>query len=288
MSDMTEKSAGATIRPFHVNVPEADLTELRRRINATRWPDRETVADQSQGVQLATIQKPARYWATDYDWRQVEAKLNAVPQFIAEIDGLDIHFIHVRSEHDGALPLTVPRGWPGSVIEQLKIIAPLVNPTAHGASASDAFHLVIPSVPGDGYAGKPTTTGWDPAGIARARVVRMKRLGYTRFGAQGGGWGAVVVDLMGAQAPPESLGIHTNMPGAGPPDGSKAIQSGGPAPAGLSDEERDRYEKLRSFLRQTWPTHSSWGPAHRRWTALRIPPPASPPGYSTTTWPATR
>src|SRR5919109_598492 len=162
MSDMTDQPAGATIRPFHVHVPEAELAELRRRINATRWPDRETVADQSQGVQLATIQKPARYWATDYDWRQVEAKLNAVPQFIAEIDGLDIHCIHVRSEHDGALPLTVPRGWPGSAIEQLKIIAPLVNPTAHGASASDAFHLVIPSLPGYGFSGKPTATGWDP------------------------------------------------------------------------------------------------------------------------------
>ena len=236
------------IRPFHVNVPEAELTELRRRINATRWPERETVTDQSQGVQLATIQKLARYWATDYDWRKLEAKLQALPQFITEIDGLDIHFIHVRSKHEGALPLIVTHGWPGSVIEQLKIIDPLTNPTAHGASAADAFHLVIPSIPGYGFSGKPTTAGWDPARIARAWVVLMKRLGYTRFAAQGGDWGAVVVDMMGVQAPPELIGIHTNMPGAVPPDVSKAIQSGGPAPSGLSDEERDRFEKLKEFF----------------------------------------
>jgi pimeloyl-ACP methyl ester carboxylesterase len=201
LSVMTEQSAGATIRPFHVNVPEAELTELRRRINATRWPDRETVTDQSQGVPLATIQKLARYWATDYDWRKVEAKLNALPQFITEIDGLDIHFIHVRSKHEGALPLIVTHGWPGSPIEQLKIIDPLINPTAHGASASDAFHVVIPSMPGYGFSGKPTTTGWDPVRIARAWTVLMKRLGYTRFVAQGGDWGALVVDMMGVQAP---------------------------------------------------------------------------------------
>jgi pimeloyl-ACP methyl ester carboxylesterase len=248
MSDMTEQSAGATIRPFHVNVPEADLTELRRRIHATKWPERETVTDASQGVQLATIQKLARYWATDYDWRKVEAKLNAVPQFITEIDGLDIHFIHVRSEHEDALPLIVTHGWPGSVIEQLKIIDPLTNPTAHGASASDAFHVVIPSMPGYGFSGKPTTTGWDPVRIARAWTVLMKRLGYTRFVAQGGDWGALVVDMMGVQAPPELIGIHTNMPGAVPPDVSKAIQSGGPAPSGLSDEERRMYENLKVFF----------------------------------------
>ncbi len=179
------------VRPFHVNVPEAELTELRRRINATRWPDKETVNDQLQGPQLATVQKLARYCATDYDWRKVEAKLNAVPQFITEIDGLDLHFIHVRSKHEDALPLIVTHGWPGSIIEQLKIIDPLTNPTAHGASASDAFHLVIPSMPGYGFSGKPTTTGWDPARIARAWVVLMKRLGYTRFVAQGGDWGAL-------------------------------------------------------------------------------------------------
>jgi pimeloyl-ACP methyl ester carboxylesterase len=247
MSDMTEQSAGATIRPFHVNVPEAELTDLRRRIEATRLPERETVTDFSQGVPLATVQKLARYWATEYDWRKVEARLNAVPNFITEIDGLDIHFIHVRSKHEGALPLIVTHGWPGSIIEQLKIIDPLTNPTAHGASAADAFHLVIPSMPGYGYSGKPTTTGWGPDRIARAWTELMKRLGYTKFVAQGGDWGAIIVDLMGVQAAPELLGIHTNMPGVVPPDVSKAIQSGGPAPSGLSDEERSGYETLKDF-----------------------------------------
>jgi pimeloyl-ACP methyl ester carboxylesterase len=193
------------IRPFHVNVPEEELTELRRRINATRWPERELVTDISQGVQLATIQKLARYWATDYDWRKVEAKLKALPQFITNIDGLDIHFIHVRSKHENALPLIVTHGWPGSIIEQMKIIDPLTNPTAHGASASDAFHLVIPSMPGYGFSGKPTTTGWGPKRIARAWIELMKRLGYTRFVAQGGDWGAIVVDMMGGgYKPPQN------------------------------------------------------------------------------------
>jgi pimeloyl-ACP methyl ester carboxylesterase len=232
------------IRPFQVNVPEAELTELRRRINATRWPERETVTDASQGVQLATIQKLARYWATQYDWRKVEARLKALPQFITNIDGLDIHFIHVRSKHENALPLIVTHGWPGSVIEQLKIVDPLTNPTAHGASASDAFHLVIPSMPGYGFSGKPTTTGWGPARIARTWVELMKRLGYTRFVAQGGDWGAVIVELMGAQAPPELLGIHSNMPGTVPPNIDKAAQTGAPTPSGLSEEERRAYEKL--------------------------------------------
>jgi len=233
------------IRPFHVNVvPEAELTELRRRINATRWPDRETVTDQSQGVQLATVQRLAQYWGKEYDWRRCEAQLNALPQFITEIDGLDIHFIHIRSKHDHALPLIVTHGWPGSVVEQLKIVDPLTNPTAHGASASDAFHLVIPSMPGYGYSGKPTTTGWDPTRIARAWVVLMKRLGYARFVAQGGDWGAVIVDMMGLQASPELLGIHTNMPGIFPAEIDQAAFSGAPAPSGLSAEEKVAYERL--------------------------------------------
>jgi pimeloyl-ACP methyl ester carboxylesterase len=239
----TDKTA---IRPFRVNdVPEAELTELRRRINATRFPERETVTDQSQGVQLATVQNLARYWATDYDWRKVEAKLNSYPQFITEIDGLDIHFIHVRSKHENALPLIVTHGWPGSIIEQMKIIGPLTDPTAHGASASDAFHLVIPSIPGYGYSGKPTTTGWDPAHIARAWVALMTRLGYTKFVAQGGDWGAVITELMGLQAAPELLAIHTNMPGIFPADIDGAAFSGAPAPSGLSADETLAYERLR-------------------------------------------
>jgi pimeloyl-ACP methyl ester carboxylesterase len=236
-----------TVRPFHVSAPEAELTELRRRIKATKWPERETVPDQTQGVQLATVQALARYWANEYDWRKCEARLNALPQFITEIDGLDIHFIHVRSKHDGALPLIVTHGWPGSVVEQLKIVDPLVNPTAHGGSASDAFHVVIPSMPGYGYSGKPATTGWDRAHIARAWAVLMKRLGYTEFVAQGGDWGAIITEVMGAQAPPGLLGIHTNMPNVIPVDIDKAAFSGAPAPAGLSAEEKVAYERL-SFV----------------------------------------
>ncbi len=232
-------------RPFQVKVSDAELTELRRRVSATRWPERETVSDQSQGVQLATTQALARYWEKEYDWRRCEARLNALPQFITEIDGLDIHFIHVRSKHDDALPLIVTHGWPGSVVEQLKVVDPLTNPTAHGASASDAFHLVIPSMPGYGFSGKPTTTGWDPDHIARAWVVLMKRLGYTKFVAQGGDWGAVVVDMMGLQAPPELLGIHSNMPGIFPNDIDQAAFSGAPAPSGLSADEKVAYERLR-------------------------------------------
>ncbi len=235
------------IRPFEVNVPEAELIELRRRINATKWPEQETVSDASQGVQLATIQKLAQYWGTEYDWRRCEAQLKALPHFITEIDGLDIHFIHVRSKHDNALPLIVTHGWPGSIIEQLKIVDPLTNPTAHGASAEDAFHLVIPSMPGYGFSGKPTTTGWGADRIARAWVELMRRLGYTEFVAQGGDWGAVIVDVMGVQAPPELLGIHTNMAAAVPPKIDKAAFTGAPPPPDLSAEERHAYDQLAFF-----------------------------------------
>jgi pimeloyl-ACP methyl ester carboxylesterase len=233
-----------TIRPFRIDVPEEALTDLRRRIAATRWPDKETVPDPSQGVQLATMQKLVRYWGTDYDFRRFEARLNALPQFMTEIDGLDIHFIHVQSRHDNALPLIITHGWPGSVIEMLKVVGPLTDPTAHGGSASDAFHLVIPSLPGYGFSGKPTTPGWDPARIARAWVVLMKRLGYAQFVAQGGDWGAVITDVMATQKPPELLGIHSNMPGVFPPDISKALPSGDPPPSNLSADERRAYEEL--------------------------------------------
>src|SRR6202521_3889673 len=232
------------IRPFQVNVPEADLTDLHRRIQATKFPERETVPDATQGVQLATVQALARYWATDYDWRKCEANLQSLPNFLTEIDGLDIHFIHVRSKHENALPLIVTHGFAGSIVEQLKIIDPLTNPTAHGGNASDAFHIVVPSMPGYGFSGKPTTAGWDVAHIARAWVVLMKRLGYTQFVAQGGDWGALVVDVMGLQAPPELLGIHSNMPGIFPADIDEAALSGAPAPSGLSADEKVAYERL--------------------------------------------
>src|SRR5215475_5411781 len=245
MSGTTEESAGArAIRPFTIEIPEAEIEALRARIAATRWPEKETVADQSQGVPLATMQALARYWATDYDWRKREGQLKALPHFITNIDGLDIHFIHVRSKHENALPLIVTHGWPGSIIEQLKIIDPLINPTAHGGNASDAFHVVVPSLPGYGYSGKPSTTGWGPDRIARAWVTLMKRLGYTKFVAQGGDWGAVVTDLMGVQAPPELLGIHTNMPGIFPAEIDGAAFSGAPAAASLSADERVAYERL--------------------------------------------
>jgi pimeloyl-ACP methyl ester carboxylesterase len=241
---------GGSIRPFHVSIPEEQLLDLRRRVLATRWPDRETVPDRAQGMQLAKVQELARYWGKDYDWRKVEAKLNALPQFMTEIDGLDIHFIHVRSKHENALPLIVTHGWPGSVIEQLKIIDPLTNPTAHGGSASDAFHLVIPSMPGYGFSAKPTTTGWDPDHIARAWAELMKRLGYTRYVAQGGDWGAPISTAMARQAPAGLLGIHVNLPATIPPEVGAVLAAGGPAPAALSEKERAAFEALDTFTKK--------------------------------------
>jgi pimeloyl-ACP methyl ester carboxylesterase len=259
MAVTVDTSAGNTaIRPFTVEFPYADLEDLRARIAATRWPEKETVDDRSQGVQLATMQALARYWLTQHDWRKMEAKLDAVPNFITEIDGLDIHFVHVRSKHEDALPLIVNHGWPGSVIEQMKIVDLLTDPTAHGASASDAFHLVIPSMPGYGFSGKPSEPGWDPARIGRAWVVLMKRLGYERFVAAGGDWGGIVVDAMAGgrdapaspePAPPELLGIHTNFPGVFPPEIDKAIQTGGALPSDLSADERRAVEQLGSVYR---------------------------------------
>jgi pimeloyl-ACP methyl ester carboxylesterase len=237
-----------SIRPLVIDVPEAELTEMRRRIDATRWPERETVPDDSQGVPSSLMQELARYWATEYNWRACEKKLNALPQFITEIDGLDIHFIHVRSKHKNALPLIVTHGWPGSTIEQLKIIDPLTNPTAYGADAADAFDVVVPSIPGFGFSGKPTSTGWDPSRIARAWAVLMKRLGYSRFVASGGDFGAVITDVMATQTPPGLVAMHTNMPGAVPNDISNLIVSGGAPPSGLSSEEMATFNKLRHFF----------------------------------------
>jgi len=231
-------TAADSIRPFHINFPEAALVDLRRRINATRWPERETVSDATQGVQLATMQKLTSYWTSGYDWRRVEKRLNSYPNFITNIDGVDIHFIHVKSKHANALPVIVTHGWPGSIIEQLKIIDPLTNPTAHGGRAEDAFDVVIPSMPGYGFSGKPVTTGWGPERIARTWDVLMKRLGYERYVAQGGDWGALIVDMMGVQAPSGLLAIHTNMAGAIPADVNAAAFAGAPPPSGLSGLDR--------------------------------------------------
>ena len=242
--------SGESIRPFHINFSDTELQHLRQRILATRWPDKETVTDQSQGVPLAALQELAHYWATDYNWRKVEARLNALPQFITTIDGLDIHFIHVRSKHKNALPLIITHGWPGSIIEQLKIIDPLTNPTAHGGKVEDAFDVVIPSMPGYGFSGKPVNTGWGPEHMAHAWDVLMKRLGYTNYVAQGGDWGAFVVDQMGLQAPARLLAIHTNMPATVPADVDKALLAGSPAPVGLSAEEKRAYEQLEKTFKQ--------------------------------------
>src|SRR5712672_4847027 len=247
--DSDPYNATVEIRAFHVNVPEDQLVELRQRVAATRWPGKETVSDATQGVQLATMQKLAHYWATDYDWRKMEAKLNALPQFVSNIDGLDIQFIHVRSKNPNALPVIITHGWPGSIIEQLKIIGPLTDPTAYGGKPEDAFDVVIPSLPGYGFSGKPATTGWDPIRIARAWTVLMKRLGYTRFVAQGGDWGNAVTEQMALQAPPELIGIHTNMPATVPPDIDAAALAGAPAPAGLSPEEQHAYDQLAYFYK---------------------------------------
>jgi pimeloyl-ACP methyl ester carboxylesterase len=244
-----QPSDKTSIRPFHVNAPEAELAELRRRIKATKWPDRETVTDASQGVQLATTQALASYWGTEYDWRKCEARLNALPQFITEIDGLDIHFIHVKSKEENAMPMIVTHGWPGSIIEQMKIIEPLTNPTAHGGTSTDAFHLVIPSLPGYGFSGKPTKPGWNPVTIAKAWATLMQRLGYTNYVAQGGDWGNSVSEVMALQQPPGLLGIHTNMAATVPADVSKALAIGGPPPAGLSPEEKHAWDQLDDFYR---------------------------------------
>jgi pimeloyl-ACP methyl ester carboxylesterase len=233
-----------SIRPFQASLPQAAIAELRQRIAATRWPDRETVTDRSQGVQLDPFQELVHYWGTDYDWRKAEAKLNAYPQFVTRIDGLDIHFIHVRSRHPNAMPLIITHGWPGSVFEQLKVIGPLTDPTAHGGRAEDAFEVVIPSMPGYGFSGRPTATGWSPERMARAWDVLMKRLGYTRYVAQGGDWGSVVAQAQGRQAPQGLLGIHVNMPATEPADIAKALKSGEPAPARLSAKEKAAYESM--------------------------------------------
>jgi pimeloyl-ACP methyl ester carboxylesterase len=241
---MTGKTA---IRPFKVNIPEEDLVDLKRRIKATRWPDRETVKDSTQGVQLGFMQKLADYWANEYDWRKCEARLNSYPNFLTEIDGLDIHFIHVKSKHENALPVIISHGWPGSVVEQLKIIDPLVNPTAHGGTANQAFDVVIPSIPGFGFTAKPKTTGWDPPRIAKAWITLMDRLGYKRYVAQGGDWGALLTELLGKMAPPGLLAVHTNMPSAVPPEIWEALPSH-KAPAGLSDDEKWAFERLDFFF----------------------------------------
>ena len=249
-SQLAAGPAGGAVRPFRISVPDQQLVDLRRRIAATRWPDQETVNDRSQGVQLKKLQEVLRYWGTEYDWRKVEARLNALPMFMTEIDGVDIHFIHVKSRHANALPLIITHGWPGSVIEQLKVIEPLTNPTVHGGKAEDAFDVVIPSMPGYGFSGKPTGTGWNPERIARAWAVLMKRIGYTRYVAQGGDWGSPVSSAMARQTAPGLLGIHINLPATLPPEVAAVLATGGPAPAGLSEKERAAFESLDTFYKK--------------------------------------
>ncbi|HET7383513.1 MAG TPA: epoxide hydrolase [Pseudolabrys sp.] len=248
-ASLAAKAEAGSIRPFQFKASDKDLADLRRRIEATKWPEKETVADDTQGVRLKTMQQLVQYWQTDYDWRKCEARLNALPQFVTEIDSLDIHFIHVRSKHDNALPIIVTHGWPGSVIEQLKIIEPLTNPTAHGGTAADAFHVVIPSLPGYGFSGKPTAPGWNPVSIAKAWATLMQRLGYTKYVAQGGDWGNAISEVMALQQPPGLLGIHTNMAATVPPDVSKALSAGGLPPAGLSPEEKHAWDQLNDFYK---------------------------------------
>ena len=246
----TEAQTSEAIRPFRVNVPENKLVDLKRRILATQWPEQELVKDETQGVQFATMQALAKYWATDYDWRKVEARLNALPQFITTIDGVDIHFIHVRSKYKNALPVIITHGWPGSIIEQMKIIGPLTDPVAYGGKEEDAFDVVIPSIPGHGFSGKPTELGWNPLRIAKTWIELMKRLGYKKYVAQGGDWGNAISETMALIAPPELLGIHTNMAATVPADISKALASGGPMPAGLSADEQNAYKQLDFFYKK--------------------------------------
>jgi len=251
-SNREEHKMAATdsaIRPFHFHASDEALADLKKRVAATKWPDREQVPDDTQGVQLATMQKLAQYWSTEHDWRKCEAKINALPNFLTEIDGLDIHFIHVKSKHAHALPIIITHGWPGSIIEQLKVIEPLTNPTAHGGSEADAFHVVIPSLPGYGFSGKPTKPGWNPVTIAKAWATLMQRLGYTKYVAQGGDWGNAISEVMALQQPPGLLGIHTNMAATVPPDVSKALSAGGPPPAGLSPEEMHAWDQLDDFYK---------------------------------------
>jgi pimeloyl-ACP methyl ester carboxylesterase len=281
----TDKTA---IRPFHFEASQADLTDLRQRLTATKWPEREQVPDASQGVQLATMQKLAKYWASEYDWRKCEAKINDVPNFITEIDGLDIHFIHVRSKHEDALPMIVTHGWPGSIIEQLKIIEPLTNPTAHGGAASDAFHLVIPSLPGYGFSAKPTKPGWNPVSIAKAWATLMQRLGYTKYVAQGGDWGNAVSEVMALQQPAGLLAIHTNMAATVPPDVSQALSTGSPPPAGLSPEEKYAWDGLDDFYRNGLAYLKRWDFVRRLSTESSTRRLDSRAGYSITTFAATR